>query len=356
MAAKSKTRRWAYLTRPGGEDDLLDELPKSCSARAIAKGFVLAERGPQEPPAFARQAMRPAGPAVAARAEAVATALAKAIIRTYPEDRRWPWTLQVVPCTPDLRAAATAIDDEVAEHLDAALPRRIAEAYVDESEEPERIAQVWLVEGARAFIGFTPVDEAMTSSAGGQARAAREDDAASRSAAKLREAFDWLRLSPGAGELCVDLGAAPGGWTQVIVACGAKVIAVDRRPLAIKLPKKRFTPIGGDAFAFDPKETVDWVFADLNQRPLDVAKLVSKWGRRAWARHLVVSIKLPMKQKAKAVADIRGQLESAGWRGVKARQLPSDKNEVTMYAWLDPKIAGRGYQPPFSLGSKGRRK
>lgn len=358
MAAKSKAPRWAYITRQGGEQDLLDELPASCAARVIAPALVMAERRPESPPAFARQAMRSGGPAMAARTESAADGLSRAIIAAYPDDARWRWTLQVVAVdsSQENRALARAIDADIAKALDGRLPRRIGDAYVDDPAEAERIAAVWIVEGHRAFVGFTAAADALTVSPGGQPKVARDANAASKSAAKLEEAFEWVGIEPGPGEDCVDLGAAPGGWTQVVVARGAKVTAVDRRPLSIALPKKRFTPIGADAFAYDPGQTVDWLFADLNQKPMEVAKLIGKWGRRAWARQLLCSIKLPMKQKARAVEEIRSLLEGAGWRGVKARQLPSDKNEITIYAWLDPKIAGRGYQPPFELGSKRRKR
>ena len=36
---------------------------------------------------------------------------------------------------------------------------------------------------------------------------------------------------PQPGETCLDLGAAPGGWTWAIASLGAQVTAVDRAPL-----------------------------------------------------------------------------------------------------------------------------
>jgi len=64
-------------------------------------------------------------------------------------------------------------------------------------------------------------------------RQAREHGYRSRSAFKLLDIQQrWKLLRPGA--VVVDLGAAPGGWSQVVVketAPGGRVIAVDRLPM-----------------------------------------------------------------------------------------------------------------------------
>jgi hypothetical protein len=89
-------------------------------------------------------------------------------------------------------------------------------------------------------------------------------------------------------------------------------------------------------------------------RPLEVAKLVAKWGRRGWARQAIVNFKLPMKKKAEMVRQILAVLEPAGWQGIKRRQLFHDRDEITLAAWLDPKIVARGPQPAFQVRAKAR--
>ncbi len=52
-----------------------------------------------------------------------------------------------------------------------------------------------------------------------------------RSAWKLLEIQKKYDLFQGRGESILDLGAAPGGWSQVISQLGHKVFAVDERPM-----------------------------------------------------------------------------------------------------------------------------
>src|SRR5262249_13278786 len=60
-----------------------------------------------------------------------------------------------------------------------------------------------------------------------------EDRAAppSRAYLKLWEAFTLIGTHPAPGELCLDLGSAPGGWDWVLHGLGAPVVSVDKAPL-----------------------------------------------------------------------------------------------------------------------------
>src|SRR4029079_11996605 len=72
-------------------------------------------------------------------------------------------------------------------------------------------------------------------------RMKRDSETISRSALKLDEALEWVGDAPGRGEHCVGLGAAPGGWSQRLLARGARVIAVD--PARLKLQHRKLTHV-----------------------------------------------------------------------------------------------------------------
>jgi 23S rRNA (cytidine2498-2'-O)-methyltransferase len=183
-------------------------------------------------------------------------------------------------------------------------------------------------------VGIVPAADAPTLAPGGRVRAPLPRDAPSRAGRKLVEAFDWFGRTPEAGDVCVDLGAAPGGWTVVLLEHRARVIAVDPALLMPSLRgKKTVTHVKLSAFDFNPAEPVDWLCCDMAWRPVEVARMLAKWGRRRLASTLISNIKLPMKQRADTVAEILKIVADGGWKGVKARQLYHDREEVTLSAW-----------------------
>lgn len=159
--------------------------------------------------------------------------------------------------------------------------------------------------------------------------------APSRAAAKLLEAFDWIGRGPEPSDVCVDLGAAPGGWSQVLLERRCKVIAIDPARLAPAVAQHRnLTHVKASAFEYEPDETADWVFCDMAWRPLEVAALLARWGRRRHARFLVANIKLPMKKKVEYIARVKDILETGNWRDLRVRQLYHDRDEVTLAGWI----------------------
>jgi 23S rRNA (cytidine2498-2'-O)-methyltransferase len=193
--------------------------------------------------------------------------------------------------------------------------------------------QVCLIDERCWAIGELRARDALSLSPGGRHRMRREREAPSRAAMKLEEALDWLGVSPGKGEDCVDLGAAPGGWTQRLVVRGAKVLAIDPANLTPELEKHpKVEHIKASAFAFEPEEPVEWLFCDMAWRPLEVAQLLGKWGRRKMATVMVANFKLPMNDKNAMLWRIRHVLSEGSWEQVKMRQLYHDRDEVTVTA------------------------
>lgn len=361
MARGKPTLQWAFMVRAGSERDLVEELGEAHRAEDLADGLVVSASRPKTPdggladPAFARQALSLDGPPSELEVEVLADRLARAMIDRLPKSGApWSWELQVV--APDSnhprdprRKIVPPMLESLSEALLPRLPEKLRESRVDK--DADRLVSVWLIDPERALVGVTAAREAISRTPGGRLRLKRPDDAPSRSGLKLEEAIGWIGLGPEKGDLCVDLGAAPGGWSQVAVKRGATVIAVDPARIKIDLPKNRFTHVQDSAFEFAPSETLDWILCDMAWRPLEVANLVAKWGRRAWARQLIANFKLPMKRKADMLRELRRIIETGGWKGIRARQLYFDRDEVTVFAWLDPNVARKGAKAPFQLRS-----
>ena len=116
----------------------------------------------------------------------------------------------------------------------------------------------------------------------------------SRAYLKLWEAFTILGRGPAPGELCLDLGSSPGGWSWALQMLGAEVISVDKAPLdpvVAALPRIRH--LRRSAFALDPAAVgpVDWLFSDVICYPARLLALVRRWLGSGRARNFLCTIK-----------------------------------------------------------------
>jgi 23S rRNA (cytidine2498-2'-O)-methyltransferase len=122
----------------------------------------------------------------------------------------------------------------------------------------------------------------------------RPDGPPSRAYLKLWEAFARLRRWPSAGDVCLDLGASPGGWTWTLAELGASVVAVDRAPLDPDVGRHdRVEWREGSAFALDPTafDRVDWLCSDIVAYPTRIHALVERWLYSGRVRNMVVTVK-----------------------------------------------------------------
>ena len=120
------------------------------------------------------------------------------------------------------------------------------------------------------------------------------DGPPSRAYLKLWEAFARLRRQPRSGDRCLDLGAAPGGWTWRLARTGADVLAVDKAPLAPQVAElSNVSWREGSAFALEPEEVgpVDWWCSDIIAYPDRLLELVTRWLTSGRVRNLVCTIK-----------------------------------------------------------------
>jgi 23S rRNA (cytidine2498-2'-O)-methyltransferase len=171
---------------------------------------------------------------------------------------------------------------------------------------------------------------------GGQRRMADDPLAPSRSYLKVEEAYGVLGREPQTGEVVVDLGAAPGGWSYSAAKRGARVLAIDNGPLkggAADNPLIEHRR--EDAFGFQPASgsPVDWMFCDLVEDPHHVLRnLVEPWLTRRQCRHYVVILKFGRADPIALLRELRDprgvmQRESAFLR---IRHLFHDREEFTI--------------------------
>jgi len=121
----------------------------------------------------------------------------------------------------------------------------------------------------------------------------------SRAYLKLWEALTLAGAWPSPGDLAVDLGASPGGWSWALARLGCRVVAVDKAPL-----DRRVAAMPGvewrseSAFGLDPRSfreregrPVDWLCSDIVAYPARLLRLVEAWREAGVARRVVCTVK-----------------------------------------------------------------
>ncbi|ERI59691.1 putative RNA 2'-O-ribose methyltransferase [Xylella fastidiosa] len=169
-------------------------------------------------------------------------------------------------------------------------------------------------------------------------------EAPSRSALKLEEALITLltpnereaKLRP--GMQATDLGAAPGGWTWVLIRQHLRVTSIDNaalRPPLLNHPLVQH--VRADGFRWTPPRPMDWMVCDMVEQPRRVAERMAVWLREGWCRHMIFNLKLPMKKRwdETRLCLERFETQAAVPLTLRAKQLYHDREEITVYASND---------------------
>jgi 23S rRNA (cytidine2498-2'-O)-methyltransferase len=338
----------AFLCSAGSEPALAEELVRAGAvATQLGAGAVASEGATKvDPfdPIFARQALPDAqlaaGPSVSALAEASFGAIEAAIDRSTG-----PFVLHALAHAeppPGLASRAALVGRETLALL-AARRRRSFRRHHPGDTAPEAFDQSWLLVQLVAlerdrFLVSAAAPQALPAGGfdlapwpGGDAPVAIDRTPPSRAYQKLEEAFAWMGTAPRAGETCVDLGASPGGWTATVVKRGARVLAVDRAPLALPLARHPLvSSVLGNAFTYVPAAPVDWLVCDVVCEPPRSLALCDAWLSGGLCQNLVVTVKF----KGRAGYGVLGDLSALFTRlrpaFARVKQLSHNKNEVTV--------------------------
>jgi 23S rRNA (cytidine2498-2'-O)-methyltransferase len=158
----------------------------------------------------------------------------------------------------------------------------------------------------------------------------------SRAYLKLWEALTLVGRAPAPGERCLDLGASPGGWSWALQRLGARVVSVDKAPLAPEIASlPGIEHRMQSAFALDPQAEgpVEWLFCDIACYPARLLALVERWLAAGNCRNFVCTLKF------QGATDHEVARRFAQIPGSELRHLHHNKHELTGIALAGPFVA-----------------
>lgn len=227
------------------------------------------------------------------------------------------------------------------------LNRELAEAIAEETGAKESIKKPQIVVSIlctmqKGYLGISPVEENLSSWSGGARHFMHTSEEISRAEFKLLEALEVFGITLPSQGHALDLGAAPGGWTRLLLEHGLQVVAVDPANLDARLKKRPLLEhYQGYAEnyieeALEKHYQFDIIVNDMRMDAREAARLLAQATRCLRPDGLVVSVfKLPhATHEINPLATLHSALNilSKRYNTIQARQLFHNRQEVTVVA------------------------
>lgn len=206
--------------------------------------------------------------------------------------------------------------------------------------EPQQILSVVIAtveDQITAFLGLSPAAYNLSDWAGGRRRFARREGHISRSEFTLLEALEVFGLELPARGVVLDLGAAPGGWTRILLKKEQYVTAIDPAQLHENLaddPNLRYKQMTAEKYLQEGPDRFDMIVNDMRLDARDSARLMVSYAPYLY-RHgrAIMTLKLPLENRRSIIDHsldiLRQAYEIAG-----ARQLFHNRSEITLHLKL----------------------
>lgn len=197
---------------------------------------------------------------------------------------------------------------------------------------PDQIISLYFTDN-EVYYGLGTTALQLSKWSAGMVHFSKEQSKISRAEFKLREVFETFDV-PLVHGLAIDLGAAPGGWTQVLVEQGFSVIAIDPAKLAPSVkanPKvthfkgssqdflKQMEGLTFDVMVNDMKMSIKpslGIFHSLSEN-------LSPYG------YGIITLKLPKEYNYSYISDVLRDVRKL-FKIKEARQLFHNRHEITL--------------------------
>jgi 23S rRNA (cytidine2498-2'-O)-methyltransferase len=191
------------------------------------------------------------------------------------------------------------------------------------------------------WVGFHRANLVPSRNPGGMTSLQLPDDAVSRAWLKMEEGLRWSELPIPRGARVAEIGSAPGGASQALLAHGFIVTGIDPAEMApAVLNHPQFTHIRRRSMEVRRRDfqKIRWLTADMNVAPeytLDAVEAIVTHPR-VNVRGLLLTLKLPNWDLAASLPEYTARIQSWGFNQVRARQLQFDRREVCVAALQQP--------------------
>jgi 23S rRNA (cytidine2498-2'-O)-methyltransferase len=207
--------------------------------------------------------------------------------------------------------------------------------------QPSRLGDVVLdcvvVEPDEWWIGWHEARDIANCWPGGRFDVPLPSEAVSRAWLKMEEALAWSGLPIAPGDVCAEIGSAPGGASQALLGHGVHVIGIDPAdmdPRVLAHPgfvhwKKRGADVRRREF-----RKVRWLMADLNVAPsctLDTVEAIVTHAE-VHVQGMILTLKLLDWSLAAEIPAYIDRVRSWGFSRVAARQLHHNRQEICVAA------------------------
>ncbi|MGW8256325.1 MAG: SAM-dependent methyltransferase, partial [Thermoguttaceae bacterium] len=210
-----------------------------------------------------------------------------------------------------------------------------------EAKRNELILDCVLVEPDQWWIALHRSNSVTSRWPGGMLALQMPSGTVSRAWLKMEEALRWSRMPIPSGARVAEIGSAPGGSSQALLARGMIVTGIDPAEMDPNvLQHPNFTHLRRRSREVPRREfrKIRWLTADLNVAPnytLDTVEEIVRYPQ-VHIRGMILTLKLTDWKMAAEVPEYLDRVKKMGFNIVRARQLQHNRREICLVALQKP--------------------
>ncbi len=255
-------------------------------------------------------------------------------LHVFERDKQIPGTSGFEPGVSPL---AASVADQFAAH---SLIKKRSTKVNRRAATDAAVADVVLISPDEWWFGFHHALTRQGRWPGGVPAIDTEEEHVSRAYLKLKEALLWSGITIRPGDVCAEIGSAPGGACELLLEIGARVIAIDpaeMEPSIEEHPKLTFIRRRGHEVRKRDFSNVRWLLADLNMAPkytLDTVRDIVTHDA-VNVSGLLLTLKHDDWKLIERVGEYIETVKAMGFQVVRTRQLAFNRREFCLIAIKD---------------------